>query len=124
MYISQQKLVYSYLFRLVGMVLLLGAVSGTILIAISIYYVMVSKSLLLSINIIIYQYTLIIIIVTFIIIIIIIIIIYIYFLGLHSGRIGAQCEAIVKFPKLFEKYPFPILINSALLKLADVFRAG
>jgi len=25
---------------------------------------------------------------------------------------------------LFEKYPFPILINSALLKLADVFRVG
>ncbi|XP_041351587.1 integrator complex subunit 7-like [Gigantopelta aegis] len=44
--------------------------------------------------------------------------------GLHSGRIDAQCEAIVKFPKLFEKYPFPILINSALLKLADVFRTG
>ena len=110
------------------MVLLLGAVSGTILIAISIYYVMVSKSLLLLINnynisiytdyyyCYFYYY--------YYYYIIIIIIIYIYFLGLHSGRIGAQCEAIVKFPKLFEKYPFPILINSALLKLADVFRAG
>ncbi|KAJ8678827.1 hypothetical protein QAD02_014614 [Eretmocerus hayati] len=44
--------------------------------------------------------------------------------GLRSTKIGEQCEAIVRFPKLFEKYPFPILINSSLLKLADVFRVG
>ncbi|XP_050311568.1 integrator complex subunit 7 [Anthonomus grandis grandis] len=44
--------------------------------------------------------------------------------GLRSGKVGEQCEAIVKFPKLFEKYPFPILINASLLKLADVFRMG
>ncbi|XP_048259682.1 integrator complex subunit 7-like [Haliotis rufescens] len=44
--------------------------------------------------------------------------------GLRSNRIGLQCEAVVKYPRLFEKYPFPILINSALLKLADVFREG
>ena len=42
--------------------------------------------------------------------------------GLRSGRLGEQSEAIVKFPRLFAKYPFPILINSALLKLADIFR--
>ncbi len=42
--------------------------------------------------------------------------------GLRSGRLGEQGEAIVRFPRLFSKYPFPILINSALLKLADVFR--
>ena len=42
--------------------------------------------------------------------------------GLRSGRLGEQSEAIVKFPRLFTKYPFPILINSALLKLADIFR--
>lgn len=42
--------------------------------------------------------------------------------GLRSGRVGEQCQALVRFPKLFEKYPFPILINSASLKLADVFR--
>ncbi|XP_071531436.1 integrator complex subunit 7 isoform X2 [Panulirus ornatus] len=42
--------------------------------------------------------------------------------GLKSSRTGEQCEAISKFPALFEKYPFPILINSALLKLAEVFR--
>lgn len=45
-------------------------------------------------------------------------------LGLRSTKIGEQCEAIVRFPKLFEKYPFPILINASLLKLADVFRIG
>ena len=40
----------------------------------------------------------------------------------RNPRIGEQSEAIVRFPSLFAKYPFPILINSALLKLADVFR--
>ncbi|KXJ24710.1 Integrator complex subunit 7 [Exaiptasia diaphana] len=44
--------------------------------------------------------------------------------GLRSGKAGEQCESIVRFPNLFEKYPFPILINSASLKLAEVFRTG
>ena len=44
--------------------------------------------------------------------------------GLRSPHGGEQCEAIVRFPWLFERYPFPILINSACLKLAEVFRAG
>lgn len=44
--------------------------------------------------------------------------------GLRSGKVGEQCEAIVRFPRLFEKYPFPILINSSFLKLADIFRVG
>uniref|UniRef100_A0A8B9TTJ5 Integrator complex subunit 7 n=1 Tax=Anas platyrhynchos TaxID=8839 RepID=A0A8B9TTJ5_ANAPL len=44
--------------------------------------------------------------------------------GLRSGKLGEQCEAVVRFPRLFQKYPFPILINSAFLKLADVFRVG
>lgn len=44
--------------------------------------------------------------------------------NLRCGRLGEQAEAIVRFPRLFAKYPFPILINSALLKLADVFRQG
>uniref|UniRef100_A0A6A7FUC8 Integrator complex subunit 7 n=2 Tax=Hirondellea gigas TaxID=1518452 RepID=A0A6A7FUC8_9CRUS len=42
--------------------------------------------------------------------------------GLKSSNVGEQCEAISRFPSLFEKYPFPILINSALLKLGEVFR--
>ena len=44
--------------------------------------------------------------------------------GLRSNKAGEQCEAILRFPSLFEKYPFPILINSAFLKLGDVFRNG
>lgn len=44
--------------------------------------------------------------------------------GLRSTRVGEQCEAIVKFPSLMDRFPFPILINSAFLKLADVFRIG
>ncbi|XP_078085952.1 integrator complex subunit 7 [Mustelus asterias] len=44
--------------------------------------------------------------------------------GLRSGKLGEQCEAVVRFPRLFQKYPFPILINSAFLKLADIFRVG
>lgn len=30
----------------------------------------------------------------------------------------------MRFPKLFEKYPFPIVINSNFLKLAEFFRVG
>lgn len=44
--------------------------------------------------------------------------------GLRSTRLGEQAEAIVRFPRLFEKYPFPILINSGMLKLAELFRQG
>ncbi|XP_028398755.1 integrator complex subunit 7-like [Dendronephthya gigantea] len=44
--------------------------------------------------------------------------------GLRASKVGEQCEAIVKFPALFERFPFPILINSAFLKLSDVFRVG
>lgn len=44
--------------------------------------------------------------------------------GLRSTKTGEQCEAIIRFPKLFEKYPFPILINSSFLKLAEFFRIG
>lgn len=47
-----------------------------------------------------------------------------FFPGLRSPKIGEQCEAIVRFPKIFEKYPFPILINSSFLKLAEFFRVG
>eukprot|EP00794_Sanderia_malayensis_P020330 gene20330-22330_t len=44
--------------------------------------------------------------------------------GLRTGKVEEQCEAIVRFPALFSKYPYPILVNSAFLKLADVFRGG
>ncbi|XP_063706873.1 integrator complex subunit 7 [Culicoides brevitarsis] len=44
--------------------------------------------------------------------------------GLRSAKIGEQCEAIIRFPTLFDKYPFPILINSSFLKLAEFFHGG
>ncbi|XP_053698173.1 integrator complex subunit 7 isoform X2 [Sabethes cyaneus] len=44
--------------------------------------------------------------------------------GLRSMKMGEQCEAVIRFPKLFEKYPFPVLINSSFLKLAEFFRIG
>ena len=40
--------------------------------------------------------------------------------GLRCGRLGEQSEAIVRFPSLFAKYPFPILINSG--KFLSFFR--
>ncbi|XP_058467251.1 integrator complex subunit 7 [Malaya genurostris] len=44
--------------------------------------------------------------------------------GLRSVKIGEQCEAIIRFPKLFEKYPYPVCINWSFLKLSEVFRIG
>lgn len=44
--------------------------------------------------------------------------------GLRSCRLGDESKAIVCFPDLFAKHPFPILINSACLKLAELFRNG
>lgn len=44
--------------------------------------------------------------------------------SLRSTSVGDQCEAIVRYPSLFQRYPFPILINSAALKLSEVFRNG
>ena len=52
------------------------------------------------------------------------IIFLVFFQGLRSPRLGEQSEAIVKFPTLMDRFPFPILINVAFLKLADVFRTG
>lgn len=44
--------------------------------------------------------------------------------GLQSPNIGDQSEAVVRFTSLFQRYPLPILINSACLKLAEAFRCG
>lgn len=43
--------------------------------------------------------------------------------GLRSSAVGEQCEAIVKCPALMDKFPFPVMTSTALLKLADVFSA-
>lgn len=44
--------------------------------------------------------------------------------GLQCMNIGEQSEAVVRFTSLFQRYPLPILINSACLKLAEAFRCG
>uniref|UniRef100_A0A8B9ETI6 Integrator complex subunit 7 N-terminal domain-containing protein n=1 Tax=Anser cygnoides TaxID=8845 RepID=A0A8B9ETI6_ANSCY len=35
-----------------------------------------------------------------------------------------QCEAVVHYLRLFQKYLFPVLINSVFLNLVDVFTVG
>lgn len=35
---------------------------------------------------------------------------------------GKQCEAILFLPKVIEKFPFPIVVNTAVLKLAVLFK--
>ncbi|CAG0888007.1 unnamed protein product [Cyprideis torosa] len=41
--------------------------------------------------------------------------------GLRTSVEGEQCESILNCIQLFEKYPFPLLINTAFLRLADVY---
>jgi len=43
---------------------------------------------------------------------------------LRASKVGDQCEGIVRYSRLFEKFPFPILINAAFLRLADLFISG
>ncbi|KAF6778694.1 hypothetical protein AHF37_01691 [Paragonimus kellicotti] len=44
--------------------------------------------------------------------------------GLQSANLGDQCKAIAQFPNLLEKYPFPVVVNSVSLKIAQVFCDG
>jgi uncharacterized membrane protein len=41
--------------------------------------------------------------------------------NLRASDIGKQCEAIVQMGNLMREYPFPQMVNTILLKLADVF---
>eukprot|EP01090_Pellita_catalonica_P020480 TRINITY_DN7340_c0_g1_i1.p1 TRINITY_DN7340_c0_g1~~TRINITY_DN7340_c0_g1_i1.p1 ORF type:complete len:186 (+),score=19.30 TRINITY_DN7340_c0_g1_i1:51-608(+) len=40
---------------------------------------------------------------------------------LRSRDIGEQCEALIFFSKLLLKYPWPIIVSTSALKLADLF---
>lgn len=42
--------------------------------------------------------------------------------GLRSQKIGEQCESIAFFARLISQYPFAVVVNTAALKLADLFR--
>ena len=44
--------------------------------------------------------------------------------GLRSPNVGDQCESIIFFAKLIARYPFPIIVNTTLLKLSELFRNG
>lgn len=44
--------------------------------------------------------------------------------GLQSPNINDQCDAVIRFTTLFKKYPMPLLVNSAFLKLAEAFRVS
>lgn len=35
---------------------------------------------------------------------------------------GSQIQALTGFIHMFEQYPYPVVINAAILKLADWFR--
>ncbi|VDK31812.1 unnamed protein product [Taenia asiatica] len=44
--------------------------------------------------------------------------------GLSSTILGEQCKAVSEFPRFFERYPFPIVINSLFLKITELFCSG
>ncbi|XP_018650450.1 hypothetical protein Smp_124700 [Schistosoma mansoni] len=45
-------------------------------------------------------------------------------LGFQSTNLGIQCKTIAQFPSVLEKYPFPVVINSILLKITQIFCDG
>jgi len=44
--------------------------------------------------------------------------------GLRSSILGEQCEAVVWIGQLMQRHPEPSVVNTAFLKLADLFRHG
>merc|ERR1712226_888159 len=44
--------------------------------------------------------------------------------GFRSGSAGDQIDSLVRLPTILNQIPLPVLINSAFLKLADLFRAA
>lgn len=41
---------------------------------------------------------------------------------LRSGEVAQQCDSVVRFSELITKYPLPVIVSTALLKLADLFK--
>eukprot|EP00124_Ichthyophonus_hoferi_P004436 Ihof_evm2s488 gene=Ihof_evmTU2s488 len=41
--------------------------------------------------------------------------------GLLSSNQAVQCSALVQFPRLFDLFPFPLTINTAAVRLSEVF---
>ncbi|KAM7540643.1 hypothetical protein Aperf_G00000033701 [Anoplocephala perfoliata] len=44
--------------------------------------------------------------------------------GLTSSNLGEQCRSIADYPDFIKIYPFPIVINSTFIKIADAFLSG
>lgn len=42
--------------------------------------------------------------------------------GLRSNQISEQVENIVRFKQLIHHYPIPIIVNTSLLKLSELYR--
>jgi hypothetical protein len=42
---------------------------------------------------------------------------------LRSEKVGEQCESILIFAELLSRFPFPSIIASAFVKLADLYHA-
>jgi len=40
----------------------------------------------------------------------------------RTQRSAEQLHAIASFPRLFDDFPYPVLISAAILKLADYYR--
>lgn len=49
---------------------------------------------------------------------------YLINLGFNSPNRGEQCKSITTVSELIKSHPFPIVINSLFLKLADVYVHG
>ncbi len=42
--------------------------------------------------------------------------------GLRSVKVHEQCEHLLFFPKLINQFPQPVVLNTAFMKLCDLFR--
>ena len=42
-------------------------------------------------------------------------------IGLRSPALGPRCEAVVTVPRLLHLTPFPYVVNTIFLNLADLF---
>lgn len=42
--------------------------------------------------------------------------------GLRSNIVSQQCDSIIRCGQLINQFPLPVIINTTLLKLADLFR--
>jgi hypothetical protein len=44
--------------------------------------------------------------------------------GLHSRSREEKFKALIQFPIFFDRYPFPTTVNTAVIRLSELFREG